>query len=674
MTSFRKNTMLMKQLDGLLFEYESMKQCTGLDSFEPPLSKTVVVKEYIKKYNLPVRSLYSLVSFMQNKWAVHKNADILVPFLLSNISKCPTAFITDEEVLLPFEIIEKIVEIESLDSSSSCFKIYECWIRNYFLSVRKAFFETTRRVKEDLFVYTNKNTAAFKHIMENVLTTYAKVYSTLPCFLDLEKETSKMFLELLKEEEEEEDENRKDIDEFINKYETAKSILINEEQRDAIVKSIQNRCHIICGFPGTGKSTIFDVIKTYFYEKYGETEYTISCMAPTGLAIKNLMNKCNMTHPDICGTIHRMLYSVYHLILSDDLLEDNELKNSSATQSVIDKNKIRRHFKIAKFKALVPKMMVIDEFSMVDMLLLKQILTFCLIFDCRLVILGDENQLPPVGPGNAMYTLTHSPKLETHVTHLNTIMRQDHPLLVDNIKRVKDGEYLMAEHFDDERMIMLNYNDLIDSKTTDKLLSNEKLCDFMTRYSIDLRNAQFLTPENHKNCGAIVLNEFLQKHYHKTYCNGMDSTQIPYTKFKLNDRVVRTQNCPVEDKGIFANGDTATIVRLGTDKDDPKSKTVIVQYDQSKEEQEISIPELTEEFSLRYCMTIHKSQGGEYDDIILFMGTPHERSSWTQNNGKKLLYTAISRAKNRCFIIAKKNLLSITQSMDVVHPVTTFLN
>jgi exodeoxyribonuclease V alpha subunit len=677
MTSFRKNTALLKQLDSLLLEYEAVKQSAGLVSYEPVLQKTTIVRDYIKKYNLPVRSLYAIVSFLQNKWTIHKDASMLIPFLLSNIKVQPEVFITQEDVLLPFDMIERIVETESLKTHVNV--VCECWVRNYFLSTRKAFFETTRRVKEDLMQYINKNqngdTDAYQHIIKNVLVAYDKTYSTLQCFLNLEDSTSKMIKSIISEpwSNGEDIEPEEDIAIFMDAYEKEKGIRINIEQRQAIYKSIQNRSHIICGFPGTGKSTIFDVIKAYFYEKYGEKNYTISCMAPTGLAIKNLMNKCKINHPDICGTIHRMLYSVYHIILSNDMINDNDLKKMMDGGEHQDKNRIRRHNKITKFKALMPKMMVIDEFSMVDMLLLNQILQFCKEFNCRLVILGDENQLPPVGPGNAMYTMTRSKKLKAHVTHLNQIMRQEHPLLVENIKRVKDGEYLLKDHFDNERMIMLNYNDFIDSKSNG-LLSNEALCTFMKKFSINLHTAQFLTPENHKNCGSVALNEFLQKHYHKEYCNnGVGSTHIPYTKFKVNDRVVRTQNCPVEDKGIFANGDTATVVRLGIDKDDPKNKTVIVRYDQSQEEQEISTQELTEEFNLRYCMTIHKSQGGEYDDVILFMGTPHENSSWTQRNGKKLLYTAISRAKSRCFIIAKNNLLSITQSMEEFHPFTTFL-
>jgi ATP-dependent exoDNAse (exonuclease V) alpha subunit len=100
--------------------------------------------------------------------------------------------------------------------------------------------------------------------------------------------------------------------------------------------------------------------------------------------------------------------------------------------------------------------------------------------------------------------------------------------------------------------------------------------------------------------------------------------------------------------------------------------SVTVKYDDGAR-QDMSVSDLNDDFALRYSLTIHKSQGGEYDDIILFMGTPHENSSWKQSNSKKLFYTAVSRAKKRCFIIAKKNLIMIAQSIDEEIPITTFL-
>ena len=160
-------------------------------------------------------------------------------------------------------------------------------------------------------------------------------------------------------------------------------------------------------------------------------------------------------------------------------------------------------------------------------------------------------------------------------------------------------------------------------------------------------NTQFLTPENHKNCGSTKLNILLQRIYNK-------NKNIPQTMYKLNDLVVRTQNCNDQEQ-MFANGETGMISHIN---DDLYSVTIL--YD-SGIKQYVSYQELFEEFTLRYCMTIHKSQGSEYENVVLFMGTPHESSSWKQSSAKKLLYTAVSRTKQRCFIIEKRGILNIAQ-------------
>ena len=140
---------------------------------------------------------------------------------------------------------------------------------------------------------------------------------------------------------------------------------------------------------------------------------------------------------------------------------------------------------------------------------------------------------------------------------------------------------------------------------------------------------------------------------------------IPHSSFRVRDLVVRTQNCPIDEKGIFANGDTGFIREC-------KQSIVTIEYD-NNETQDISISELHDEFALRYCLTIHKSQGGEYENIVLLMGTPHEITSWRQSQSNKLLYTAVSRAKSKCYIIAKANLINICQSIEEFPVETTFL-
>jgi len=206
----------------------------------------------------------------------------------------------------------------------------------------------------------------------------------------------------------------------------------------------------------------------------------------------------------------------------------------------------------------------------------------------------------------------------------------------------------MEEHFDGKTMIKEDYLAFID-KTTKEIALRE-LSAFVQRNRLTKHNSQFLTPENHKNCGSAKLNLLLQTIYNK-------NKPIPYTNYKLYDLVVRTQNC-VDQEQMFANGETGTVWEYN-----PDANTVTIMYD-SGQKQVVSYQELFEEFSLRYCMTIHKSQGSEYENVILFMGTPHESSSWKQSSAKKLLYTAVSRTKERCFIVEKKGVMNIAQSAE----------
>jgi Fe-S cluster assembly ATPase SufC len=656
-----KRNVLIKQLDNLFCEYEYFKEKSGLCAYETNINLTYIY-DLIDNYNIPVRSFLSIVSFLQNKWENNqdeKTRNILHKYLLSNIEKEPQIFITREEVLIPFDVIERICRMNDNKITP------QCWSNNYFLTLRKSFYVDTKLLKEEAYKYFN--TTKF---FEKLFVRYNSRLTTTKYYMELEKQMSDNMKKIFSYEK-----NNKYTDSyilnFLTKYENTHSFLFNELQKKAIINCIQNQAHVICGFPGTGKSTIFDAVKGFFYQE--NSKFNISCIAPTGLAIKNLIKKCPVKNPEICGTIHRMVYNIYNFIENNDENDENTMDedninyqlNSNTNMTPIQRFHLKRLLKILRFSKLKPDLIVVDEFSMVDMLTLKHLINACVRFNCKLIIMGDENQLPPVGPGNALYQITHYKEMDIHVTFLIDIMRQDNMLLVDNIKRIKEGEYLLKnQHFDNKCMFMYDYGSLLSEK---KEIVYTKLVDFIKLNNLSLGKTQFLTPENNKNCGCNTLNNLLQQFYNPVSKENV----IPSSSFRLKDLLVRTKNCPIDEKGIFANGDIGKIKQFGNSKD-PKKPTIVVEYDNG-DIQEVTIAELHEDFALRYCLTIHKSQGGEYDEIVLFMGTPHEVSSWRQTNSKKLLYTAISRAKSRCFIIAKENLLNISQTIDEAIPISEFL-
>ena len=617
MGSKMSDNVLMRRLETILTDYEHVKCQLNLHDSEPVLSKTVLVSKILKPYKISLKSVFSIM----NRVIFERNDT----FLITNILKNPFDFILFNDPMISYDIADKICKKENL-TINNIIK-YKAWCYEHFINKGKSFYVNSRHFKNDFI--TQFSNEVYQGFSSNIITKNGKV--TLQEYIEYEETLSSSFKSLFTKSSATDSE---DIESFIENH---KMTTLNNEQKQALVCCVKNKSHIICGFPGTGKSTIVNVLKDYLYSK----GHIISAIAPTGLAIKNLLSKCALNHLDICGTIHKMVYNVYPYMNFGDVVDPS------------DKQKI----KIMKYSQMIPTVIIVDEVSMIDMILLEKLVYFVQMFDTKLILLGDENQLQPVGPGNPLYHMTQSKSLAPFVSNLTTIMRQDNPFLISNIKRIHNGEYLTDDNFDSTTMIKLDYNDFIDN--TSKEISFLKLKSFINKYNLDKENSQFLTPENHKNCGSIKLNILLQRIYN-------DNKNIPQTYFKLNDLVVRTQNC-VDQEQMFANGETGVITDANIG-----NYTVTVRYD-SGTKQEVSFQELFEDFSLRYCMTIHKSQGSEYENVILFMGTPHESSSWKQSSAKKLLYTAVSRTKQRCFIIEKKGILNIAQSSEEQIETTTFL-
>ena len=609
-----KDNVTMQRLEGILGDYEHVKKELTLTSIEPVLNKSVLISKIIKAYKIPLKCVFSIL----NRFVFEHDER----FLITNLLRSPFEFVLFNDPLISYEIAKAISEREALDTTPRV--MHEAWCYDYFVTKTKSFYSHARYFKQDFC--EEFGASAYKSFSEERSPLHSGVhlvrkegFVTLNKYLDYEEDLSVAFKACFGP-----GEDPKDIEAFIEKTTT---ITLNQEQKNALIQCVVNRSHIICGFPGTGKSTIVNVLKEYLYSK----GHIISAVAPTGLAIKNLLSKCTMKHPDLCGTIHKMLYTVYPYIHYERITPSEKQK-----------------LKVDKYKEKVPTVIIVDEVSMIDTVILEKLIHYTNQFNAKLIMLGDENQLQPVGAGNPLYQMTKSTFMKPFITNLTQIMRQDNPFLISNIKRSHDGEYLMEDHFDGETMIKEDYLTFID-KTT-KEVSFQQLNTFIQKHNLTKHNAQFLTPENHKNCGSTKLNMLLQRIHNK-------NKHIPYTNYKLYDLVVRTQNC-IDQEQMFANGETGTIWEYN-----PDANTVTIMYD-SGLKQVVSYQELFEEFSLRYCMTIHKSQGSEYDNVILFMGTPHESSSWQQSSAKKLLYTAVSRTKQRCFIIEKKGVMNIAQSSE----------
>lgn len=428
-------------------------------------------------------------------------------------------------------------------------------------------------------------------------------YTTLTIFHDMEVELGDLLLDLYY--------NKinvfsKNIDSYLKSYQKSNDIKLTKQQVKAIENTIKNKFSIICGLPGTGKSTITKVIVDYFEND------SICLVAPTGMAVNNLRNKCvssNKTNVHI-GTLHKMIYDQFDKIDNIDL-------------------------------------MIIDEFSMVDIFMFKKILGWCYHYKCKLLILADDQQLPPIQAGYPLSSLLSSKIFK--VIKLKTIKRQDNGLLKNVILDLSDNKVVHPSTFDNKSIHFYNY-------------SEENILKIQNKYKIDCK---FITPQHKYNEGTININKILQKNK-----NNLQQTIYPSYKktlpyyFHYNDLVVRITN-DYKNEALYANGDIGIISK---DVDD----NIQIKYLETNMIQNVSKEELYEDFQLAYCLTVHKVQGSQYDNIVLIMVDNHE-FSWNNHTSKKLLYTAISRAKKNCIILGNPELFMNAQKQNNIVEITYFL-
>jgi exodeoxyribonuclease V alpha subunit len=439
---------------------------------------------------------------------------------------------------------------------------------------------------------------------------------------------------------------------------------LEEEQKKSVFKSIQNKLSIITGFPGTGKTEIVRCITNALYNLYeknkivdsnnddfnpfSEYEYhndynkasennsneefnkyvdpkTIALLAPTGLAYVNLEKSIasDYYNDKISGTCHKVLYNTFQNIKIHRNIEACNCK---------DREK-------CKYRNLKIKSIIIDEASMVDIFIFYEILELCRYFNARLIIIGDVNQLPSVGPGTVLKNLINSNCFD--VTKLTNIKRQDAGSLVNTIKKM-NTDVIRNTEFNDDSISIKNIKDFI----LNSKIKRDLLVELIQTNQLNKDNTRFITyfKIDKYLFNTVEINNLLQDIYNP------DGSIIPSNNkfddkmiFKISDRIIRTENDYSSEK-MRANGEEAKIL-------DFDGKMIIIQYNGVQDKPEnIGINELYENFKLNYCTTIHSAQGSQYDNVVFFIqpGTSYIID-------KTSVYTAISRAKNRCIIITSKD-------------------
>jgi len=382
-------------------------------------------------------------------------------------------------------------------------------------------------------------------------------------------------------------------EDFVNReligWEREHKFAFDPIQRNAIVEALSHRIFIITGGPGTGKTTILKGI-IHLAQKLGDT---ICLAAPTGRAAKRMSEVCN----EKASTIHRLL----------------------------EMDPISKKFKKDADNKIQCKLLIVDEFSMVDTWLASALFE-ATSFGTRVILVGDADQLPSVGPGNVLNDLLRCPRIPS--VRLQHIFRQAGGNdIADKASKINQGiipsppsgpnfHFIPFETPEEAKTQLQN---LIESGVKSKLDINLK------------EQMQILAPMRKGPLGILELNPFLQNLLNPT----KPRHKIMGTQWSEGDRVMQMKNN--YDKNVF-NGDVGIIWRI------TKDNKITVFFDDKNVEYE---DDELDELSLAYASTIHKSQGSEYPAVIVILDTTHY--VMLQRN---LIYTAITRAKGHVWVLS----------------------
>ncbi|MDT8391724.1 MAG: ATP-dependent RecD-like DNA helicase [Lentisphaeria bacterium] len=378
---------------------------------------------------------------------------------------------------------------------------------------------------------------------------------------------------------------------------------LDQRQREAVAAAFDSRLSIITGGPGVGKTTVVGEIVTAA-RKMGLSVYLA---APTGRAAKRLSESCRQE----ARTIHRLL------------------KWDPQTQS----------FVYHRDRPLNCRMLVIDEVSMLDVELSRHLFE-AISPDTHVVLVGDRDQLPSVGPGSVFNDLISSGRIP--VTHLTAIYRQAAgSRIVTNAHRVNagrmpdlrsppasfKGDFYWIDEEDPERVVQL-IAEMTASRIPRRFRFNP------------MEDIQVLTPMNKGVCGAIALNQRLQ---HMLNAGPKAQIRLGDHVLKTGDRVMQVINN--YDKGVF-NGELGRVGRV-----DNKKKTFAVMFDTATVDYDFGE---SDQLKLAYAVTVHKSQGCEFPVVIMPVLSQH--FIMLQRN---LIYTGMTRAKKLLIMVGTRKALSI---------------
>lgn len=399
------------------------------------------------------------------------------------------------------------------------------------------------------------------------------------------------------------DDDRADhkLNDVIEEVEQNLQIHYTPKQKEAIITALTNKIAIITGGPGTGKTTVVNgIIQSYCLlnnVKPIKADETIALVAPTGRAAKRMQETTGIS----AQTIHRFLG--YGLSGEFTYNEHNTISH---------------------------QLIICDETSMVDIQLMSYLLR-ALPKDTKIIFVGDVNQLPSVGPGEVLKDFIESGQMKTVI--LDKIHRQTHQSSIIELAHDINNQKMTNDLLEKQ-----NDRNFIRSTNDTTLEHLQFIIESALKKGFSIEQIQILAPMYKGTVGIDKINEFLQKTINPKKEDKKEITH--YNKlFRHGDKVIQLVNRPND---YVMNGDIGFITHVFIEPNDENVR-LIVSYDDI----EVSYTDTDlDNLALAYCISIHKSQGSEFDLVIVVLS-----KSYHVMLRKKLIYTAVTRAKKVLMLV-----------------------
>lgn len=424
--------------------------------------------------------------------------------------------------------------------------------------------------------------------------------------------------------------SKKEIEEIVAKSEELLKVNLNEKQREAAITSLLNPIAILTGGPGTGKTRTLEIILAAWKQLSNKKRHmldsaVIALAAPTGKAANRATEVTGIEGK----TIHR-------------LLEYNPSDNT---------------FEKGKTNPIEAGFIAIDEFSMPDTRIVKDLSDAW--GKSKILLIGDDDQLPSVGAGKILSDMIASKKIPT--IQLTEIYRQSAGSAIAlGAAEVKVGNTPKTQKPGKGELVFIDIDDPYDVAMRIKEMFVDKMPKYLAKNKLDTNSIQILSPGKQGEVGTLNLNRIIQQTIHGENPKGPQIGLSDGMIGRVMDKVIQLEND--YHKNIF-NGDTGKIIEIETNSQGIATETHVDFNNRIVSFTGAQVPSLT----LSYALTVHKSQGSEFQVVIIPVTGTHYNL-----NKRPLIYTGMTRAKKICvFVGTRKALAQAIKKEDASNRTTT---